>query len=133
MTVIVCLDDRGGMRFNHRRQSRDRIVTAHILDDTGGSPLYLSSSSARLFPENAPLMIQEDVLQTAPADSICFVEQPPLKPVGERIEKLIVYRWNRIYPADEYLDLELNRWTLIDQSEFCGNSHPTITREVYVP
>ena len=31
MTVLVCLDDRNGMQFNGRRQSRDRVVSAHLL------------------------------------------------------------------------------------------------------
>ena len=34
MRLIVCLDDKNGMAFNHRRQSRDRIVTEKI-EETG--------------------------------------------------------------------------------------------------
>ena len=30
MIVIACLDDNGGMMFNHRRQSQDRMLRAHI-------------------------------------------------------------------------------------------------------
>ena len=26
MIVIACLDDNGGMMFNHRRQSQDRVL-----------------------------------------------------------------------------------------------------------
>lgn len=26
MTIIVCIDDNGGLLFNNRRQSRDRLV-----------------------------------------------------------------------------------------------------------
>ena len=36
MTVIVCMDERGGMSFCGRRVSRDRVVTARILEKTGG-------------------------------------------------------------------------------------------------
>lgn len=37
MRLIVCLDDKNGMAFNHRRQSRDCIVIAKIEELTKGS------------------------------------------------------------------------------------------------
>ena len=30
MRVIVCVDDNGGMLFNHRRQSRDRVLCERV-------------------------------------------------------------------------------------------------------
>lgn len=33
MEVFACVDDNYGLMFNKRRQSRDRIVTDHILQD----------------------------------------------------------------------------------------------------
>ena len=50
MRLIVCLDDKNGMAFNHRRQSRDRIVTEKIEELAKGSVLRLSPYSAKLFP-----------------------------------------------------------------------------------
>lgn len=41
MRLIVCLDDKNGMAFNHRRQSRDRIVTEKIEELAKGSVLPL--------------------------------------------------------------------------------------------
>ena len=35
MKIIVCLDDYGGMLFNHRRQSRDRVLIADVMQDMG--------------------------------------------------------------------------------------------------
>lgn len=46
-------------------------------------------------------------------------------------EGLIVYRWNRTYPADLFLTLPLEQWTLVRQEEFAGSSHQNITKEVY--
>ena len=40
MTVFVCLDDRGGMLFNLRRQSRDREQMADMLRLVGTRRLY---------------------------------------------------------------------------------------------
>ena len=39
MIVIACLDDNGGMMFNHRRQSQDRMLRAHIAALVGGAML----------------------------------------------------------------------------------------------
>lgn len=132
MTVLVCLDDRNGMQFNGRRQSRDRVVSAHLLEDSGGA-LYVAPWSVMLFPPETALVVTENVLEDTPEESVCFVETPPLSPAAPRIHRLIVYRWNRVYPADAVLDLQLDHWTLREQTEFPGNSHPKITREVYEP
>lgn len=56
MTVILTLDDRGGMSFNGRRQSRDRLLIADLLSELrarGVTRLVLAPSSASLFPEDA--------------------------------------------------------------------------------
>lgn len=128
MTVVLCLDDRNGMAFNHRRQSRDRVVTAHMLTD---GVRYAAPAAVSLFPPDTVQPVED--LKQVPEDGVCFVEQPPLAPVAHRITRLIVYRWNRVYPADTYCDLPLERWTLTERTEFPGHSHPNLTREVYIP
>ena len=30
MKLILCVDDKGGLAFNHRRQSRDRVLNERI-------------------------------------------------------------------------------------------------------
>ena len=49
----------------------------------------------------------------------------------ERIKKIILFKWNRIYPADMYFDIPLveNEWKLTYVDEFEGNSHEKITME----
>ena len=39
MNLIVCLDDKNGMAFNGRRQSRDRLLTEDLLQTVGESCL----------------------------------------------------------------------------------------------
>lgn len=131
MHLIVCLDERGGMAFNHRRQSRDRAVAADILAHLAGQPLWLAPASAALFGEAAPLRVAEDVLAQAPDDACCFVETGPLAPYAARIDRLTVYRWHRHYPADVHFDLPLEKWRLVSARDFAGHSHETITREDY--
>ena len=49
MIVIVCVDQRNGLAFNGRRQSRDRMVAADILKESAGRRLWMTPSSLRLF------------------------------------------------------------------------------------
>ena len=52
MKVIVCLEDKGGMMFNHRRQSRDRVLIADVVKMADGSKIFISQYSAMLFEES---------------------------------------------------------------------------------
>jgi len=133
MTVIVCIDNRMGMLFNHRRQSRDRVVTERILALSRGHTLRMNAYSARLFGEGENIAVSEDFLSEAGAEDICFAENVPLAPVADRIHRLILFRWNRDYPADVYLDLPVDAWQTVSAEDIPGSSHECITREVLVP
>ena len=50
MILISCVDDGLGLRFNHRRQSRDKALAQHILRRTGGE-IWLHPDSAKLFAD----------------------------------------------------------------------------------
>ena len=131
MKVIICLDDNQGMLFNKRRQSRDRKVTEDICKMT--DKLWVSPFSEKLFDEVAiELCISERYLEEAGDGEYCFVEVEMLTPHLHKIEEVIVYRWNRKYPADVCLDIKLQDLELAEQSEFAGFSHEKITKEIYV-
>ena len=42
MTVFICLDDKNGMLFNHRRQSRDKAVIEDMLSFAGYEKIYMA-------------------------------------------------------------------------------------------
>ena len=54
MKLIVCLSDDNGMMFNHRRQSRDRVLIADMIQHVQNAPLWVSPYSAPLFGEDCP-------------------------------------------------------------------------------
>ncbi len=56
MTCVICLEDRGGVMFNHRRVSRDAAVTDRILKLAAEhGPLNITPYTLRLLPqENIP-------------------------------------------------------------------------------
>ena len=130
MRLIVCLDDKNGMAFNHRRQSRDRIVIAKIEEPVKGSTLYFSSYSAKLFP-SGDFEPSEDYLSRAGEDDFCFVELEDVTPYEQQIKEITVFRWNRVYPADLYFPIDLTQWSLERTVDFPGHSHEKITLEVY--
>ena len=133
MLVILCADKKNGMAFHQRRQSMDRKVRSDILAFSGKKPIWMTAYSARQFTEpEAVLRISETPLDRAGGGELCFVEFPPLKMKLERIEGLILYRWDRVYPSDQWLDLDLKEdFCLISSYDFAGYSHDKITKEVY--
>ena len=59
------------------------------------------------------------------------VENTGLQAVEAKIEKIIVFWWNRHYPSDRKFDLDLSKWNKVSEEEFAGYSHEKITKEVY--
>lgn len=135
MNVILCVDDNNGMMYNKRRQSRDRILLEDILEYSKRNKLYINEYSSKLFHElnTGDIVVEPEFLKLAGTGEYCFVEDQSLIAIEHRIEKLIIYKWNRRYPADQYLDITLgDLWKLIESKEFKGASHEKITKEIYI-
>lgn len=133
MIVIVFLDDKKGMVFNHRRQSRDQAVTERIQKICTGKKLWMDPYSDQLYGslEGMELAVNPDFLSLAGSGEFCLSESGNLVPYEENIEQVIVFWWNRTYPADVYLDLDLSQWERKERHEFPGESHEKITEELY--
>ena len=125
MKVILCLDKKNGMMFNRRRCSQDREVIADILAQFPLSDICVSAYSAPLF-EGAQVISQ----LTDAENGVLFLEDLPLSPALALAKKLIVYRFDRVYPANVRLQIPQS-FTLTESREFAGYSHEKITREVY--
>lgn len=149
MKVIMCLDNNDGYMFNKRRQSRDREVMSDIADIIKHSSLlYLPFSEdiidsySSVFEENGveynSFCCVDDIsiFETEESvsefeDAYFFNESEELENILENIDTLIIYRWNRDYPADKYLDISLSDFILVSSEDFVGSSHDNITREIY--
>ena len=129
MTLIVCLDDRNGMMFNKRRQSQDSVLRARIVNASGENKLWMSPYSAKQFEDDAQIEVDENYQKRAGKNDICFVEDMPIS--LRRVDRIIIYRWNRHYPADLYFDYDMSGYTLVRSDEFVGSSHERITKEVW--
>lgn len=135
MIIITCIDEERGMMFNHRRQSQDRLLREDVIRECQNHKLYMNKYSFSMFAEQKeiPVIVLEDFLEQAGEHDYCFVEDQNMNCFMEDIEKVILYQWNRRYPADTYFMVDLwdGNWILEERKEFKGSSHENITREVY--
>ena len=92
MNLIVCIDDRGGMLFNRRRQSSDRYVTERIVNLAKESRLLVNSYTAKLFPAEA-VVCTERLWEDAGEQDYCFVEDKDVSSVVDQAERLVVFLW----------------------------------------
>lgn len=128
MNLYICLDDRNGLRFNKRRQSRDTAVLEDIRSRLTGD-LRIEPFSEKLIREaSIPYVLPPETAEDF------FCEEVPREEILAACGKVVIYRWNRHYPADVRWDpdLEERGFSLAETTEFPGKSHEKITREVYV-
>ena len=106
--------------FNHRRQSQDRVLRAHIAALVGDARLWMNHYSAQQFDAESiqHLNVDDAFLQEAVDGDYCFVEDTALKSYERWIEKIIVFCGGN--------------WKLSESDEFAGYSHERITMEVYL-
>lgn len=135
MIIIACLDDAGGMMFNNRRQSKDRVLRDNILKEVDEGRLWINGYTKKQFTdeEQKNIIVDEQFLEKAQAGDFCFVENVDIMPYAEKIEKVILFKWNRSYPGDFFFPAELlsGDFTMIKTEDFTGYSHEQITKEVY--
>lgn len=80
MKLICCIDNHGGMMFNHRRQSQDREVRRDILSYVGSGVLWMNAYSFKQFcsehsdTQYYQIHVAENFISKAGPDDYCFVE-----------------------------------------------------------
>lgn len=134
MKIIVCLDDKNGMMFNHRRQSKDREVRRDMLSYVGGHNLWMNEYTRKQFEsvgEYRQIQVNENFPVFAGPEDYCFIENSIYLLNSDMITEIVIYRWNRIYPSDIQFELDLSQWKLISKNSFIGFSHEKVTREVW--
>ena len=132
MTVIAAIDNRNGMLFNGRRQSKDEELRKRVLALAREHLLWVNEYSAKQFREESEILtVNNAFLELAGEEDFCFAETEPLLPYLDKIDRLILYRWNRDYPGDSFLDLPYEDWEMVSFCEFVGKSHEKITEEIY--
>lgn len=131
MNIILCVDKNNGMLFGGRRLSQDCILREKILEIVGESKLWVNSYTAKQFENQESLTVSDNFLSEAQSGEFCFVENEEID--IEKAEKVYIFNWNRVYPADTFfeIDLKANGFKKSGKDEFQGNSHKKITLEIF--
>jgi hypothetical protein len=127
--LIICVSKNGGISFNNRRQSRDEEVCKDIIALTDGK-LFASEYTAKMFDGIGDVQICDDC--TTPADQYYFAEKKMPEADGQSVSEIVLYHWNREYPADCFFDMDLKDFRLKESVEFTGKSHDCVRREIWV-
>lgn len=131
LTVIACIDERMGMMFNRRRQSKDRVQRERLLSLLNGTRLWMSEYSGKLFGEAEGVCAHTKFIDMAEDGDALFFEDVP--PVLDGVNRVILYKWNEHYPSDVCFPFDLSRegFVLRKSEDFAGSSHEKITEEIY--
>lgn len=97
---------------------------------SSGGRLLMDKYSSRIFG-GYEVVIDEDFLENAEKNDYCFVERADIKAYADKIETLIVFKWNRAYPSDRKAENIFDGKTLEEVFDFEGSSHKKITCEVW--
>lgn len=124
MKVFVCIDDKNGMMFNERRQSKDRALIEKVKEIAKGEQIFASEYSAKILPDATLCKNFEGI------EGFAFIENPE-DLFENQIEVLYVFKWNRHYPSDRKFNMNLTNFELVSTEDFVGYSHENITLEVY--
>lgn len=131
MTIIACVAKNGEMMFNKRRCSFDRIVLEDIAYIFKDKVLNLKKYSEKLFLDlDVKTRVIDDPMSLVNED-IFFLEDMSFDEIPANTEKIILYRWDRVYPADVYFNIGTG-FSLAECTKIKGNSHDNIKKEVYV-
>ena len=126
MILITCIDNSNGIMFNKRRVSKDALLIERLKGITKENKVYVSEYSKPLFEGFDNLVLSIEKLTN---NDFYFLED---EDYTGNIDKIIIYKWNRDYPADKYFDIDLSSYELISTQDFQGSSHDLITEEIYI-
>ena len=132
MTLIFCVDDRFGVMFNNRRQSRDIAVLEDIKKCHKNQTIYVHPYSEKLFKDNdIPCSINNGYKSN---DGVYFIENTCPPDLFDKADEIIIYHWGRLYPSDKQLDFHfVNKgFELSETTTFPGNSHKEIRKEIFI-
>lgn len=140
MKIIVCVDEKNGLSFGGKRQSQDRVLRDRIVDMIGGAKLWMSRYSAAQFAgiprgtdrlAGTEIIVDDEAAQKAGRDDYYFVEDREFD--IDAAEEIIVCRWQRQYPADRFLEVDLRQgFERVGVEEIVGSSHDKITIEKWI-
>ena len=122
------------MMFNDRRQSQDRGLREYVAEMTKGEKVYMNAYTEKLYEEINDPVVFVNFLHKSRKRNLCIVENLPIKTTNmwNQIEEIVIFRWNKVYPSDQVLDVDLEEWKLAEEEQIEGSTHE-ITKQIYLP
>lgn len=117
MKIIVCVGDNNAMLFHNRRISRDRAVIEDILrmvsqevKKDGRARIWMNEYSSELFRTySGDISVSERFWKKLAKRSIVLWKMCRSRKSKDKIQTVVLYRWNRKYPADIRFAIDLSR------------------------
>lgn len=134
MKIIAAVDDNFGLLFNKRRQSQDSVLRRKVGEIIKSSNFLMNSYSFKQFKNEIysdNIKVSNDFMEMADKDDYVFIENTDISDYQDKIKEIILFKWNRKYPGDFFLNINLKKFSLSEVEEFKGSSHDKITMEVY--
>lgn len=129
MKVIAAIADNNGIMFNNRRLSKDATLIDRILNKV--EHVYVSPYTAKLFKDHPDNITVVESFDEIPSDGWLFIEDDSLYPYFDSIDEVILYRWNRDYPADTFFHFPEEEYEMISEEDFAGSAHDEITEFIF--
>lgn len=132
MKIFIAVDNKNGMLFNNRRVSQDIELRNYILETTNESSLSMNEYSFKQFAsmENISNIIIDENFLDNESTEYAFVENLNIETYVTKIEKIYLCKWNRDYPSDLKLDIDVStNFKLISSIDVIGQAHEKITIE----
>lgn len=143
MKIILCVDDKMGLSFNNRRQSRDKFLIDYLCNNLKDYSMVINNYSVNLFKNyinnkdyNITVISDEELENYLNNENVYYFSEKSIYflKYKEQIDEIILCRWNRLYPSDlvcpNINDIN-SKFILKEKIEIIGNSHDNITIEYY--
>lgn len=127
MTYFTVVSNDYGVGIFGKRQSSDKNLLMDIINHAKNEKIYVSEYTYKIFLKNN---LEQNITREK-KEKYIFLEIETLKDKEEEIEELIIYSWNRDYPSDKFLEINLEKYNLEKETEFKGNSHEKITKKIF--
>jgi len=76
---------------------------------------------------------ETEILEKCSENDYCFIENVDFEKYINKINIIIIYRWNRSYPFDKKFNISiLTSFHLKNSTDFIGTSHDRITKEEFI-
>lgn len=127
-TVVVCVDKNGGQTRLGRRLASDRAVRSRIASLP--QPVCVDEYTATQFTEDedrSRLSVVSD--PAAIKEGTAFLER---QDIPDDADTILVFRWDKRYPADRYLAFRFRGWRKARKEDFPGDAHDKVTLETWV-